>query len=65
MEKTSYVGIPGTIEFDEMHDVKPGTATFKGPAYILAQWGDKCTREVIYPKSMRTADFVYPSWIKK
>ena len=65
LEKTSYVGIPGIIEFDEMHDVKPGTATFKGPAYILAQWRDKCTREVIYPKSMRTANFVYPSWIKK
>ncbi len=65
LEKTSYTGIPGIIEFDDTHDVKPGTATFKGPAYILAQWRDKCTREVIYPKSMRTANFVYPSWIKK
>ena len=65
LEKTSYTGIPGIIEFDEMHDVKPGTATFKGPAYLLAQWRDKCVREVIYPKSMRTAEFVYPAWIKK
>lgn len=65
LEKTSYTGIPGIIEFDDTHDVKPGTATFKGPAYILAQWRDKCTREVIYPKSMRTAEFVYPAWIKK
>ena len=45
--------------------VKPGTATFKGPAYLLAQWRDKCVREVIYPKSMRTAEFVFPAWIKK
>jgi branched-chain amino acid transport system substrate-binding protein len=65
LEKTNYTGIPGIIQFDETHDVKPGTATYKGPAYILAQWRDKCVREVVYPKSMRTADFVYPSWVKK
>ena len=65
LELTSYVGIPGIIEFAELHDVKPGTATFKGPAYLLAQWRDKCVREVIYPKSMRTAEFVFPAWIKK
>ena len=65
LEKTSYVGIPGIIEFDETHDVKPGTATYKGPALLLAQWRDGCKREVIHPKSMRTADFVYPAWIKK
>ena len=65
LEKTSYVGIPGTIEFDDTHDVKPGTATFKGPALLLAQWREGCKREVIHPKLMRTADFVYPAWIKK
>ena len=65
LEKTSYVGIPGIIEFDETHDVKPASATFKGPALLLAQWREGCKREVIHPKSMRTADFVYPAWIKK
>ena len=65
LEKTSYVGIPGIIEFDETHDVKPGSATFKGPALLLAQWRDGCKREVIHPKALRTADFVYPAWIKK
>lgn len=65
LEKTNYVGIPGITQFDEMHDVKPGTATYKGPALIFAQWRDKCDREVVFPKSMRTAEFVYPSWIKK
>ena len=65
LEKTSYVGIPGTIEFDDTHDVKPGTATYKGPALLLAQWREGCKREVIHPKVMRTADFVYPAWIKK
>ena len=65
LEKTSYIGIPGTIEFDDAHDVKPGTATYKGPALLLAQWREGCKREVIHPKSMRTAEFLYPSWIKR
>ena len=65
LEKTSYVGVPGTIEFDDTHDVKPGTATYKGPSFLFAQWRDGCKREVVHPKELRTADFVYPSWIKK
>ena len=65
LEKTSYAGIPGIIEFDETHDVKPGTPTFKGPALLLAQWREGCKREVVFPKELRTADFVYPEWIKK
>ncbi|MBE0620550.1 MAG: ABC transporter substrate-binding protein [Burkholderiales bacterium] len=65
LEKTNYVGIPGIIQFDATHDVKPGSATYKGPALIFAQWRENCDREVIYPKTMRTAEFVYPPWIKK
>jgi branched-chain amino acid transport system substrate-binding protein len=65
LEKTNYVGIPGVIQFDETHDVKPGTPTYKGPSFLLAQWRDGCTREVVYPKTQRTADFKFPSWIKK
>ncbi len=65
LEKASYVGVPGIIEFDDSHDVKVGTPTFRGPALLLAQWREGCGREVIYPKSLRTADYVYPPWIKK
>lgn len=65
LEKTSYVGVPGIIEFDDTHDVKPGTPTFKGPALLFAQWREGCKREVVYPKELRTAEFVYPAWIKK
>ena len=65
LEKTSYAGIPGIIEFDENHDVKPGTPAFKGPALLLAQWRDGCKREVVHPKELRTAEFVYPAWVKK
>ncbi len=57
LEKTSYVGIPGTIEFDETHDVKPGNANYKGPNLLFAQWREGCKREVIYPKERRTAEF--------
>lgn len=65
LEKTDHVGVPGIIQFDETHDVKPGTDTFKGPALLFAQWREKCGREVIFPKTLRTADYVFPSWIKK
>jgi branched-chain amino acid transport system substrate-binding protein len=65
LEKTNHVGIPGVIQFDETHDVKPGTATYKGPSFLLAQWRDGCKREVVYPKTQRTADFKFPAWIKK
>jgi branched-chain amino acid transport system substrate-binding protein len=65
LEKTRYEGIPGVIEFDDTHDVKPGNATHKGPALLLAQWREGCKREVIYPKELRTAEFVYPEWIRK
>jgi branched-chain amino acid transport system substrate-binding protein len=65
LEKTNYVGIPGIIQFDETHDVKPAVPGYKGPAFLIAQWRDGCKREVVYPKEMRTAEFVYPAWIKK
>lgn len=65
LEKTDYVGIPGTIQFDATHDVKPGTATYKGPSLLLLQWQKNCDREVIFPKTRRTAEFIYPPWMKK
>lgn len=65
LEKTSFTGVPGIIEFDDTHDVKPGTPTFKGPALLFAQWREGCKREVIHPKELRTAEFVLPAWIKK
>jgi len=65
LEKTSMSASPGTIEFDDTHDVKPGTPTFKGPALLLAQWRDAASAEVVHPKELRTADFVYPAWVKK
>jgi branched-chain amino acid transport system substrate-binding protein len=62
LEKTSYVGVAGLIEFDEMHDVKAGG---KHPNLLFAQWRQDCGREVIFPKAIRTAEPIMPPWLKK
>ncbi|MCM5570983.1 ABC transporter substrate-binding protein [Burkholderiaceae bacterium FT117] len=62
LEKTSYVGVTGLIEFDDSHDVKAGG---KHPNLLFAQWRPGCTREVVYPKELRTAEPILPAWVKK
>src|SRR5690606_12124862 len=62
LEKTSYTGVAGLIEFDEMHDVKAGG---KHPNLLFAQWRQDCNREVIFPKAIRTAEPIMPPWLKK
>jgi len=62
LEKTSYVGIPGLIEFDERHELKTGG---KHPNLLFAQWQKDCKREVVFPKSLRTADPILPEWMQK
>ena len=62
LEKTSYVGVPGVIEFDETHDVKAGG---KYPNLLFAQWQEGCKREVVFPKALRTAEPILPPWMKK
>ncbi len=62
LEKTSYVGIPGLIEFDERHELKTGG---KHPNLLFAQWQADCKREVVFPKALRTADPILPPWMAK
>ncbi|NLD69378.1 MAG: ABC transporter substrate-binding protein [Limnobacter sp.] len=62
LEKTSFEGIAGQIEFDEMHDVKAGG---KNPNLLFAQWRDNCEREVVFPPQLKTADPILPAWLKK
>jgi branched-chain amino acid transport system substrate-binding protein len=61
LEKTSFVGVTGLIEFDDSHDVKAGG---KHPNLLFAQWRADCSREVIFPKAIRTAEPILPPWIK-
>jgi branched-chain amino acid transport system substrate-binding protein len=62
LEKTKHEGIAGEITFDENHDVQTG----KGKAnLVFAQWQEKGERVVIYPKELRTGNFILPPWMKK
>jgi branched-chain amino acid transport system substrate-binding protein len=61
LEKTKHEGIAGEISFDENHDLMTG----KGKTnLIFAQWQDKGERVVIYPKELRTGNFILPPWMK-
>ncbi len=62
LEQTSYVGIPGLIEFDESHELKTGG---KYPNLLFAQWQEDCKREVVFPKALRTAEPILPPWLQK
>jgi branched-chain amino acid transport system substrate-binding protein len=62
LEETSYEGIAGIIEFDEMHDVKAGG---KHPNLLFAQWRENCDRQVVFPPQLKTADPILPPWLKK
>ena len=62
LEKTRYEGVAGEITFDESHDVVPG----KGKTnLVFVQWQDKGERVVLFPKELRTGNFILPPWMKK
>ncbi len=62
LEKTRHEGVAGEITFDENHDVQTG----KGKTnLVFAQWQDKGERAVIYPKELRTGNFILPPWMTK
>ncbi len=62
LEKTRYEGVAGEITFDESHDVLPG----KGKTnLVFVQWQDKGERVVLFPKELRTGNFILPPWMKK
>ncbi len=62
LEKTRHEGIAGEISFDENHDLQTG----KGKTnLVFAQWQDKGERVVVYPKELRTGNFILPPWMKK
>ena len=62
LEKTKHEGVAGEITFDETHDVQVGKGKL---SLIFAQWQDKGERVVIYPKELRTGNFILPPWMKK
>jgi branched-chain amino acid transport system substrate-binding protein len=62
LEKTSLTGVAGILEFDETHDVKAGG---KFNNLVFAQWQDQGNRVVVWPKALRTGEFILPPWMKK
>lgn len=61
LEKTSYVGVAGKIEFDENHDVKAGPGFVN---LLFAQWGKDGERVIVWPKSMAKGEMLPPPWLK-
>lgn len=61
LEKTDYVGIPGRIVFDEVHDVK------NGPGFInllFVQWQEGGKRAVVWPKEAAKGNkMMNPPWL--
>jgi branched-chain amino acid transport system substrate-binding protein len=62
LEKTSVVGVAGTMEFDENQDVKAGG---KNKNLQFVKWQDKGNRVVLWPKELRTGQFTLPPWMSK
>jgi branched-chain amino acid transport system substrate-binding protein len=62
LEKTSMTGVPGTLEFDDSHDVKAGG---KNMNLLFVQWQDAGNRVVLWPKELRTGKFIMPPWMSK
>ena len=62
LEKTSMTGVPGTLEFDDNHDVKAGG---KNMNLLFVQWQDAGNRVVLWPKELRTGKFIMPPWMNK
>ena len=62
IEKTRLEGIVGEISFDEFHDVQTGPGKVN---LIFVQWQEKGERAVLYPKELRTGNFILPPWMRK
>jgi branched-chain amino acid transport system substrate-binding protein len=62
LEKTSMVGIAGHLEYDETHDVKTGG---KYNNLLFAQWQEKGSRVVVWPKELRNGKVISPPWLTK
>jgi branched-chain amino acid transport system substrate-binding protein len=59
LEATDYVGVAGRWVFTDLHNGK------YGPGYrelIMVQWREDGNREVVWPESVATSEFLLPPW---
>ena len=62
LEKTSYTGPRGKVEFDEVHELKSGPG-FINVLYV--QWQPDGSRVVVWPKEIATGKMIDPPWLVK
>ncbi len=60
LEATDHVGVSGRIKFSKRHDPEAGPE-FVPFTYIQWNKGEMVT---VWPPAMKTADFVFPAWVK-
>lgn len=61
LEKTDMPATVGRIQFDENHDVKAGPGLVNA---LFAQWQEDGKRVVVWPKDVRSGQYITPPWIK-
>ena len=60
LEKTSFVGPRGKVEFDSVHDLKSGPG-FVNVLYV--QWQPDGSRVVVWPKEIANGKMIDPPWL--
>lgn len=61
LEKISYTGPGGTIQWDERHEIRYGAGLSR---WYFTQWMPDGSRSPVYPSELRTKDIIKPAWQK-
>jgi branched-chain amino acid transport system substrate-binding protein len=61
LEKTDMPATVGRLQFDETHDVKAGPGLVNA---LFAQWQEGGKRVIVWPKEVRTGQYIKPAWLK-
>lgn len=59
LEKTDYVGVAGRYVYDDLHNPKYGEGYRLLP---MVQWRKDGSRNVVWPKSIATGEYLPPPW---
>jgi branched-chain amino acid transport system substrate-binding protein len=62
LEKIKFSGVAGVTVFDQYHENVYGE---NGKQPVWVQWQGPEKQEVIYPFKWKTAEYIFPAWIKK
>jgi branched-chain amino acid transport system substrate-binding protein len=62
LEKTDYTGVVGRWVFTDTHNARYGEGYRVFP---MVQWREDGSRDVVWPASLATGEFLTPPWLKK